>query len=137
MGNNKAYLDLLYSLKIISPSQVNIIIDDIKVEKITVDDFKIDLDLPEKTKIPRWEEIKKELFHLSPYWILNSKGKEEHDALQNEWVRLQDSCGWHQYEIIYLVTVKRICPLCGHEDKTYNHFRDGKNSDIKLELKKK
>jgi len=87
------------------------------------DDFKIELDLPEKNNISRFEEIQKELSELGSYDMLSIDGQTLHDKLNTELRELQNICHWHTFETIKLAFhVKKICMKCGFEDKDYNHF---------------
>jgi len=89
------------------------------------DDFKIELDLPEKVPM-RYEEIKKELFQFGNYWTLSEFDKASYDALKIEWEMIQSTCGCHLFELVNLiVTVKQVCCKCGYENKSYNHLWNG------------
>lgn len=72
------------------------------------------------------EDVKKLLNELKKFpsyglGALSKKDSERMNEIYNELELIRSGC-YHDYEIVtYLVTVRRICKKCQHDDKDYCH----------------
>jgi len=105
-------------------SGIDFVTHDIRVERVGDDDYKIELDLPEKFQNSRQEGIQQELDELGHYDSLSKDNKVLYDRLVKELKNLQEDC-FHSYELIsFIYRVRKICFKCGYEDEKYDHFKD-------------